>query len=71
MNAETGDRWTALAFAAQGGHTESVQILLASGAGDRDFALQRAAQHGHTETVQVLLSQGADVDAKTAAGGLP
>ncbi len=59
----------ALLMAAQNGHTESVQALLAAGAEvervnetSGTFALLQAAQAGHIESVQALLAAGAEVE---------
>jgi hypothetical protein len=52
--------------AAADGRTETVRVLLASGAdvhAKNDLALRWAAYHGQTETVKVLLASGADVHA--------
>ena len=57
-------------FAAQNGHLEIVQALLAAGAEvnaktDKGLtALIEAIEKGHTETVQALLAAGAEVNAK-------
>ncbi|KAJ5715330.1 uncharacterized protein N7483_012511 [Penicillium malachiteum] len=71
---------TALQAAAQGGHLEVLQVLLAAKAninaapainGGRT-ALQAAAEGGHLEVIQVLLGAKADVNAapaSTAEGG--
>jgi ankyrin repeat protein len=52
--------------AAEGGHTEIVQALLAAGAdahARNDEVLRRAASKGHTEIVKLLLASGANVHA--------
>jgi len=52
--------------AACSGHTETVKLLLASGAdvhAKDDWALRLAASSGHTETVQVVLASSANVHA--------
>ncbi|KAF2718081.1 hypothetical protein K431DRAFT_231595, partial [Polychaeton citri CBS 116435] len=53
--AEGGEYGNALQAASLRGHTETVQLLLDSGA---NFNVQG----GHTETVQLLLKNGTDVD---------
>ena len=62
-----------LMYAAQGGHTECVQLLLQRGANvnmrsaSRSTAAHYAAEHGHKETLLALLNlldTGCDVDAK-------
>ncbi|XP_019616646.1 PREDICTED: uncharacterized protein LOC109464149 [Branchiostoma belcheri] len=73
---------TPLASAAQNGHTETVQVLLANGANpnaqynyvvlgsDESYEkkpLHLAASNGHTETVKVLLKAGADFRATNGA----
>jgi ankyrin repeat protein len=53
--------------AAQRGHTETVQVLIADGADvcvQNDMALRWAASGGHTETVKILLAAGTDVHAQ-------
>jgi len=67
----------ALYYAAESGHTETVQVLLEHGANVHFHAdaLCRAAEHGHTDTVKVLLDAGADIHVRGdaslrwAAGG--
>jgi hypothetical protein len=52
--------------AAKGGHTETVQTLLAHGANVHvrdDEALRVTGYRGHTETVRALLASGANVHA--------
>ena len=52
--------WTALMFAAAGGHAEVVKALKSGGAnvsyrdGDGETALDFAANNGHQEVVQIL-----------------
>ena len=61
--------WTGLHSAAQGGHTDTVRLLLAHGAdpnareaGDNTYPLHWAAAGGvHIETVRALLDAGGDV----------
>ena len=63
---------TALAFAAKGGHTECVSLLLEAGAkvdtrftgyGDQNYtALMHAADNGHASCVEMLIGAGADVN---------
>ena len=58
-----------LMYAAQGGHTDCVRLLLQRGADvnnrsrDRGTAAHYAAEHGHKEALLVLLDGGCDVDA--------
>lgn len=66
---------TALARAAEKGHTEIVKLLLDHGAhantasgGIGCTALMLAAGKGHTEVVELLLNKGADVDAINNCG---
>lgn len=50
--------WTALTFAAAGGHASAVSLLLGGEAGWRDRALIEASRKGHAQTAQVLLDAG-------------
>ena len=72
--------WTALHFAAEGGHTDAVALLLermqgADVAATDDLfgqtALHLAAEGGHRDVVALLLGrmQGADVAAKDGGDG--
>ena len=70
VNAEDGDNWTPLLFAAKEGHRDVVQFLLEQGGADlehRDMggwtALMWAAYKGHAEVVALLLEKGADINA--------
>ena len=62
------------AWAARGGHTETVQLLLDKGANANAAdsygrtALHGAAWGGHTEMVQLLLDKGANAKAATSDG---
>ncbi|MCP4546823.1 MAG: ankyrin repeat domain-containing protein [bacterium] len=66
---------TALMFAAESSHLETVEALLAAGADpnieDRDggTALIAAAGAGHTGVVARLLAAGADADTRMSIGG--
>ncbi|KAA0147080.1 hypothetical protein FNF31_07655 [Cafeteria roenbergensis] len=65
------DGFTALIKAAQGGHPDTVEVLLDRGADlevkswDGFTALMKAAQGGHKDTVEVLLDRGADLEVKS------
>ena len=62
-----GDLDSRLIEAAYHGNTETVKVLLASGANvhaEDDLALRCAAYDGYTEMVKVLLASGANVHAK-------
>ncbi|KAI1115050.1 hypothetical protein F5Y14DRAFT_450409 [Nemania sp. NC0429] len=72
--------WThdgsALAAAAAGGHTETVEVLVNKGAdinmqlpkGNYGSALAAAAARGHTGTVEVLVNKGADINMRLQGG---
>ena len=56
----------ALCWAAEYGHTDTVELLLDRGAdihADNDWALRLAAGRGHTDTAKLLLDRGADIHA--------
>jgi ankyrin repeat protein len=60
--------WTGLHSAAQGGHVDTVRLLLDHGAdpnareqGDNTYPLHWAAAHGYPETVRALLDAGGDI----------
>ncbi|KAL7939062.1 hypothetical protein V8C35DRAFT_276271 [Trichoderma chlorosporum] len=60
---------TALSLAADNGHLDIVQLLLANGADDKDGeALSSAADNGHLDIVQLLLANGADDKSSMALG---
>lgn len=65
---------TPLSIAAERGHDEVIELLIANGADvtarNRDGAtpLHEAVLFGHTESVRALLDQGADVSAKNRLG---
>jgi hypothetical protein len=50
-----------LMWAADGGHADIVEILLANGARVHHAALRQAAKNGHTDIVRILLKAGANV----------
>ena len=67
-------QWTALGWAANGGHTEVVRLLLARGArvdarnSRHQTPLMAAAQGGHPAIMALLVEAGADEGARDAAG---
>ena len=70
--------FTALLAAADQGHTEVCELLLASGCDPEeripdtlDTALHKAAIEGHQQIVQLLVSQKATVNAKDSIGFTP
>jgi ankyrin repeat protein len=62
---------TALHFAAEGGHSPVIQLLLAKGASphaqssSQSTPFYRAARSGSLEALRILYSAGSDIDAKT------
>ena len=70
-NTKDKDGRSALMYAAAGGQTEVVEILLNASADITHYggaALVHAATYGHTATVTVLLKAGAYVDSKNNSG---
>ncbi|MCB9027270.1 MAG: ankyrin repeat domain-containing protein [Bdellovibrionaceae bacterium] len=74
INVQDKSGTTALIWAAQNGHTDTVKLLLDNAASvdvqDRDgyTALILAAHNGQTETVKLLLASGANVDVQDRDG---
>ena len=77
INFKDSDKWTALHFAAHGGHGDIIQVLLSKGASidalekDNWTPLHIAAQNGHADIVEVLLGRGASVEAATKLSCTP
>ena len=74
VNAASQSGWTALMYAALGGHLEAAQALLGAGAqpdaanADGARALMLAAHQGHADVVRLLLQAGARPDATDRSG---
>eukprot|EP00929_Paragymnodinium_shiwhaense_P013180 TRINITY_DN121037_c0_g1_i1.p1 TRINITY_DN121037_c0_g1~~TRINITY_DN121037_c0_g1_i1.p1 ORF type:complete len:1164 (+),score=237.91 TRINITY_DN121037_c0_g1_i1:132-3623(+) len=72
-----GDGWTALMAACSGGHSQTAQILLDSGAdlsataSDGFFALLEACACGHRDVVELLLARGASPSTAAPDGTAP
>jgi ankyrin repeat protein len=68
--------YTPLHFAAEQGHNEIVELLIANGA-DVNARNQwgrtplHQAANGHNEIAELLITKGADVNAKIEDGGTP
>lgn len=68
INARTWDNYTALIFASQNGHLQTVRILLLNGAkpdlrsDSKKSALVSAARFGHTSIIEQLLVNGANIN---------
>jgi len=77
VNAKGKDGWTPLHFAAQNGHKEIVDALLAKEADvnakgkDGRTPLHLAARNGRTEVVKILIANGADPLLKNKDGKTP
>ena len=61
IEAKNKDQWTALIFASQMAHFDTVELLLANDANIGINALMMAAMNGHTNTVRLLLENGANI----------
>ena len=75
-NVNAKNMWgeTALHYAAERGHKEEVELLIAKGAdihAGRIEALQYAIDHGHAEVAIILINKGANVYPKTKSGWTP
>lgn len=74
INAASPSGWTALMYAALGGHLDAAQALLGAGAlpdaanADGARALMLAAWQGHEGIVRLLLQAGARIDAADRRG---
>jgi hypothetical protein len=66
--------WTALIYAATGGHDEIVRYLLAEGADinaaapNGTTALMMAVREGRSSTLELLIVRGADVNRRNDTG---
>ena len=60
---------TSLHYAADKGHKEIVELLIANGADvnvkEKDTPMHKAAMNGHKEIIELLIANGADVNAKS------
>ena len=82
VNAKYKDGWTPLHMAAEGGHREIVDLLIAKGAdinatagaggdGEGWTPLHEAAEGGHKKVVELLILKGADINVKNGDGRTP
>jgi ankyrin repeat protein len=79
LNVDAKDHYgqTPLLWAAENGHTATVQLLLEKGAEieSKDelgqTPLSQAAENGHTATIQLLLKKGAEIESKNDNGLTP
>jgi poly(3-hydroxybutyrate) depolymerase len=81
VNAKFKDGWTPLHMAAEGGHREIVDLLIAKGADINATAgagdgvgwtpLHEAAEEGHKKVVELLILKGADINVKNGDGRTP
>ena len=66
VNAENG---APISYAAEGGHKEIVELLIANGADvnvkEKDTPMHKAAMNGHKDIAELLIANGADVNAKS------
>ena len=81
VNAKFKDGWTPLHMAAEGGHREIVDLLIAKGADINATAgwgdgvgwtpLHMAAEEGHKKVVELLILKGADINVKNGDDRTP
>ena len=81
VNAKFKDGWTPLHMAAEGGHREIVDLLIAKGADINATAgagdgvgwtpLHEAAEGGHKKVVELLIQKGANINVKNGDGRTP
>jgi ankyrin repeat protein len=81
VNAKFKDGWTPLHMAAEEGHREIVDLLIAKGADINATAgagagvgwtpLHEAAEEGHKKVVGLLILKGADINVKNGDGRTP
>ncbi len=81
VNAIFKDSWTPLHMAAEGGHREIVDLLIAKGADINATAgwgdgvgwtpLHMAAEEGHKKVVELLILKGADINVKNGDDRTP
>jgi len=71
VQAQGGDGFTVLHYAAQAGHADGIQLLLEAQSAQVFTALHWAVQQGHADVIQLLLEARAEIGSKSNDGDTP